>query len=424
MKKIGNLTKQKQKSRWMILSAIMIGALLVVMIAPYGMRYFLTQKEDTRDYAYKESFLSEYEEVRENLQVQISKLRSAGYQVEYSEYAIDEADGLYIDSTYIAPEKESDNLIIITTGVHGIEGYIGAAMLDVFFGEIFTDINHENTGVLIISNVNPYGMKYKRRYNENNVDLNRNFIFNWDEFDLDINKDYPEVEDLLEAKGEIGNAFLHEIGFWGSIAKQAVVNGTDAIANALLSGQYRSEKGVYYGGNEDQKSTTYLKEVFTDSLHSDFKNIVHIDVHSGYGPKNTMTIFNSVFDTMTEEETKKAFAYEDIIAFDSEEFYVTSGDTTEYFYRLAEKENPEIELFSTCFEFGTLGSEFMDTVRSLKYTIDENRNHWYPSSNPVTEDIIKERYLEMFYPTDASWREDAIQDFIKATKGVLSSKLQ
>lgn len=424
MRKIEGFKRRKQTRGWRILSAFMIVVVLVVMIAPYIMRYVLTQKEDTRDYAYKSSFLNDYEEVRENLQVQINKLESAGYQVQYSEYAIEEADGLYIDSMYIAPEKEKENLIIITTGVHGIEGYMGAAMLDVFFGEVFSDINHETTGVLIVSNVNPYGMKYKRRYNENNVDLNRNFIFNWEEFDLDSNQDYPRVEDLLEPKTEIGNAFLHELGFWGGVAKQAVVNGTDAIANALLSGQYRSEKGVYYGGNEDQKSTLYLKGVFTDSLHSGYKNMVHIDIHSGYGPKNTMTIFNSVFDTMTEEETKKAFAYEDVIAFDSEEFYVTSGDTTEYFYRLAELENPDMELFSTCFEFGTLGAEFMDTVRSLKYTIDENRNHWYPSSNRVTTDIIKERYLEMFYPTDATWREGAIQHFVKATKGVLHDKLR
>ncbi|MFV0342065.1 MAG: DUF2817 domain-containing protein [Anaerocolumna sp.] len=414
----------KKKITWRILTIVIMVVAIFIIVTPYGMRHVLTQKETTKDYTYKESFYNEYEEVRENLKMQVTKLEAAGYKVEHSEYAIDEADGLYIDNIYIAPEKETKNLVILTTGVHGIEGYIGATMIDVFLGEINEDIDHENTGVLIVSNVNPYGMKYKRRYNENNVDLNRNFIFDWNDFNLDSNTDYPIVEDFLEPKSKIGNAFLHELGFWGGLAKQAIMNGTDTISNALLSGQYRNANGVYYGGNEDQKSTTYLKEVFADSLHSSYSNIVHIDVHSGYGPRNTMTIFNSVYDTMTEEETKAAFDYEDVIASDSEEFYSTTGDTTEYFYRLAEQENPDSELFSTCFEFGTLGSEFLDTVKSLKYTVDENRNNWYQTSNKVTQDILENRYLEMFYPVDVTWREAAVQDFVDATKGVLKAKLQ
>ena len=48
---------------------------------------------------------------------------------------------------------------------------------------------------------------------------------------------------------------------------------------------------------------------------------------------------------------------------------------------MAESKNTDKELFSTCFEFGTIGDEFFDTILSLKYTVDENRNHWYPTKN-------------------------------------------
>ena len=83
----------------------------------------------------------------------------------------------------------------------------------------------------------------------------------------------------------------------------------------------------------------------------------------------------------------------------------------------------ENSLFSTCFEFGTLGDGFLDSVMSMKYTVEENQNHWYPSDNKVTNKAIWERYHEMFYPTEKEWREKTIEDFKAACSGVLDAKL-
>jgi hypothetical protein len=297
-------------------------------------------------------------------------------------------------------------------------------MLDVFFEEIYPDLDITTTGILIIANVNPYGMKYMRRYNENNVDLNRNFILDWENFDLSSNKDYPEVKEFLQPEGKIGNALWHEVGFYLNLGKEAITKGADKVSDALLTGQYEYPQGVYYGGNGDEKSTAYLKGVFDDCLEGEYENIVHIDIHSGYGPRYNMVIFNSVYDKMTEAETKKAFGYEYIIAHDSESFYATTGDTTDFFYRLADEKNTEKELFSTCFEFGTIGDSFIDSILSLKYTVDENRQHWYPTDSEITSEVIKENYNELFYPTEKEWREKTVADFKRATEGVLNAKLK
>ena len=382
------------------------------------------QPEVEDNYAYSEYFYNTYEQVRENIKNRVKKLTDEGVTVEVSEYAVDENDDLYIDNIYIPSNKENKNLIILTTGVHGMEGYIGSVMLDVFFEEIYPTLNKDTTGVLVVANVNPYGMKYKRRYNENNVDLNRNFIIDWDNFDLSSNKDYPEVKEFLQPEGKIGNALWHEVGFYASLAKEALTKGTDKVSDALLTGQYEYSNGVYYGGNGDEKSTAYLKNVFNECLDGEYENLVHIDIHSGYGPRYNMVIFNSVFETMTEAETKEAFGYDYVISHDSESFYATTGDTTDYFYRLAERKESEKGLFSTCFEFGTIGDSFIDSILSLKYTVDENRQHWYPSDSSVTSEVVKENYNELFYPTETKWREKTIQDFIVATNGVLKEKLK
>ena len=164
--------------------------------------------------------------------------------------------------------------------------------------------------------------------------------------------------------------------------------------------------------------------MFAQCLDSAYENVVHIDIHSGYGPRYNMVIFNSVFETMNEAESREAFGYDYIIAHDSAAFYATTGDTTDYFYRLADSMNTEKALFSICFEFGTIGDEFLDTILSLKYTVDENRNHWYPTDNATSAEIVRQNYLELFYPTEKAWREKTVEDFITATQGVLNAKLK
>ena len=373
---------------------------------------------------YSEYFYTTYEDVRNHLADRIKELEDGGVNVKHTTYAIDENDGLYIDNVYLPATEASTNLIVLTTGVHGMEGYIGSVMLDVFFEKMYPTLNIKDTGVLIVANVNPYGMKYMRRYNENNVDLNRNFIEDWENFDISSNKDYPKVVDFLQPEGKIGNAFWHETGFYLSLAKEAIFTGAGTISDALLTGQYEYSEGVYYGGNGDEKSTTYLKGVFNDCLESDYENIIHVDIHSGYGPRYNMVIFNSVQDPTSEADSIAQLGYEYIIAQDSEEFYVTYGDTTDYFYRLAKSKNSDKNLYSTCFEFGTIGDGFFDSILSLKYTVDENRQHRFPTNNKVTEEIIRQNYFELFYPTETQWRTKTIEDFTSAFSGVLGAKIK
>lgn len=414
-----------KKGKNKLLKALIVIIVLIFVASLVGPGLILksARQPETSEHEYSDVFYTTYDEIRAHLKDRVADLKDKGITVETSEYAIDESDGLYIDNIYLPATEKQEDLIILTTGVHGMEGYIGSVMLDVFFDDIYHMLNTAKVGILIVANVNPYGMKYMRRYNENNVDLNRNFILDWENFDLTSNKDYPEVKNFLQPEKKIGNALWHEVGFYANLAKEALTKGADKVSDALLTGQYEYTQGVYYGGNGDEASTAYLKGVFNDCLEGDYENIIHIDIHSGYGPRYNMVIFNSVYETMTEEETKEAFRYDNVISFDSESFYATTGDTTDYFYRLAESKNTDKTLFSTCFEFGTIGDSFMDSILSLKYTVDENRNHWYPTENEISAEIVFENYKELFYPTETQWREKTVIDFRTAAEGVLSAKL-
>ena len=420
-------TKQRSVSSGRVFLRFLVSVVAIVlvltMVGPTVV-YTLAKQPTPEEHEYSDSFLTSYDEVRRDLKARVADLQSKGIKVVKDEYPVNAKEGLYIDKIYLPASGEKTNLIILTTGVHGVEGYIGATMLDVFFDEIYPTLDTTNTGVLVVANVNPYGMKNYRRYNENNVDLNRNFIEDWENFDLSSNKEYPKVESFLQPVGAMGNAFWHEVSFYLSLAKEALTTGADTISDALLTGQYEYAEGVYYGGNGDEKSTSYLKGVFADCIDGSYENLIHIDIHSGYGPRYNMVIFNSVQDPTTEAEAKEMFGYDYIIATDSEDFYVTFGDTTDYFYRLARSKDSDKELYSTCFEFGTIGDSFIDSILSLKFTVDENRQHWYPTSDPITAEMVKQNYYELFYPTETQWREKTVQDFKDATFGVLGAKLK
>mgnify|MGYP003298476186 CR=1 FL=1 len=41
-----------------------------------------------------------------------------------------------------------------------------------------------------------------------------------------------------------------------------------------------------------------------------------------------------------------------------------------------------------------------------------------------SNEIVKENYYELFYPTEKEWREKTVADFKTATEGVLKAKLK
>lgn len=354
----------------------------------------------------KARFLSYEEDLKENW----NTVRSDSFKV---------ADDATIDLWWADANQEKTNLIVITSGVHGVEGYVGSAMLDIFLEQFSPEINKEDTGLIIVHSVNPVGMKEMRRYNENNVDLNRNFIYAWDSFDKNMNTDYEDLKGFLQPEKEIGTITWRDLAFYGEIVKTVMTDGSTKIEKALLSGQYTQPKGVYFGGQKDEPSTEFTKGLFKDILVTEYENILHVDLHTGYGPRYQMSIFSSGKETMTQKEAQRSFDYPLVFTPESDEFYVTNGDAPEYFVLLKDEIAPSKSIYSTTFEFGTMGDGLWASIDSVKRTVMENQLIQYGSDNDTTTQILNSRYREMFYPSEKKWREKAKEDFIQAMEGIM-----
>jgi len=132
--------------------------------------------------------------------------------------------------------------------------------------------------VVLLHAFNPYGFAWVRRVNEDNVDLNRNFV-DWSQ-PPPANEDYgglahllvPDVWDEHTQQSTTSQllAYAEEFGF---PRLQEVVSG----------GQYTHPTGVFYGGAGPVWSHRWLEEHLA-SLVGSAQRLCVVDLHTGLGP--------------------------------------------------------------------------------------------------------------------------------------------
>jgi hypothetical protein len=120
-------------------------------------------------------FQDSYEANRSAFRAEAENLKQKYDSVQtFSRLVPDKTDtDLTIDFCYIPGQKEQKKLLIITSGAHGIEGYVGSAVQQLLMNEILQPELLDEVGILLVHSMNPYGFKYTRRVTENNIDFNR-----------------------------------------------------------------------------------------------------------------------------------------------------------------------------------------------------------------------------------------------------------
>jgi len=325
---------------------------------------------------------------------------------------------LSIDWFWAEP-KIKENLVIVSTGEHGIEGYIGSAMLKVFMDEFAPRINSGNTGLLLVHAINPWGMKYNRKVNENGVDLNRNFPYDG-VFDASNNPYFLKLRHFLAPNYRVRSFGIESTIFAGRTVKALITEGLSTLHYAAVLGQYAEPKAMYYGGVDYEEESQVIIELFRQSLEH-YQTVVHLDMHSGYGPSYQMSITVVPLEPLNSAELSAKFNYPLVLCGDHEEFYAIQGDMTEYFYQLRNEKYPDRHLFSCAFEFGTYGESLLQVGRSLRAMVFESQLHWHGAKDKKTEEKILHEFSEQYFPSEQKWREKAVADCRRACDGILSA---
>jgi hypothetical protein len=186
-----------------------------------------------------------------------------------------------------APIGVADTVVIVTSGLHGVEGHAGSGLQQLYAATGRLGTLPEGVAVVFVHAVNPYGLAWSRRVDHENIDVNRNFI---DYADLPANLRYPEIDHLLNPSTPDldldDKSFLVDLlEFWQSV-------GDEVAFRTISGGQYDHPHGVQHGGDHASWSRTMLESVWAEHL-AGADHVIGLDLHTGLGPLGRLTVFQT-----------------------------------------------------------------------------------------------------------------------------------
>ena len=168
---------------------------------------------------------------------------------------------------------------------------------------IYSNENNSIPNILFVHGLNAFGMSEGRRWNRNNIDLNRNCILNKKTWDFVKNNNatyepYIKFNDMINPKRK-PNYYRDEIWLYFQMIYYMIRYGTTNLRKAVVNGQYRDKNGLFYGGDElaleNDLLISYLQsnecyKKFGINLTQNITKLTMIDVHTGLGKKGIDTL--------------------------------------------------------------------------------------------------------------------------------------
>ncbi len=277
-------------------------------------------------------------------------------------------------------------VLLHSSGLHGVEGFAGSAIQL----QLLNDIPGlpDDAALIVVHVLNSYGMSWLRRFNENNVDLNRNFLGD------DAYAGVPDAYVTL-------NSFLNppappRMDFYTLKAAWLVLrHGMPALKVAVVGGQYEYPKGLFFGGKRLEQVGERYQAFLRDRLAS-AERVIAIDAHTGIGDyaedmlivqPDDFAALRSMFGQRVVPPDPK-----------TTDAYPVRGSLDTMFSRVL----PKAQIFAVTQEFGTYSP-----TKVLHALREENRWHHY--GDGTIEHRTKETLKETFCPQDEVWREAVLK---------------
>jgi hypothetical protein len=285
--------------------------------------------------------------------------------------------------------------LVLSSGTHGIEGFFGSAVqLSALTRSLADAALPNHAAVVLVHAINPYGFAHRRRVNEDNIDLNRNFMRKGLEF-----AGAPEAYRALNAllNPESPPSLLEP--FWLKAGVELAKHGFAALKNAIAQGQYEFPAGLFFGGKAESQSQRILREHAASWLGSP-ERVIHLDFHTGLGPWGTYQLgMDKPLEDPRLHKLKQEFGPKRVTGYDpSGVLYEIKGGLGLWL----EEQFPRTQYDCLLAEFGTYPSPLV-----LAAMRKENRAHHYASQNRKVLASAKSGLLEVFCPKSRAWRHIA-----------------
>lgn len=260
--------------------------------------------------------------------------------------------------------------------------------------------------------LNPHGFAWGRRFDENNVDPNRNFLLPGESY-RGSPPGYAELDPLLNPPRPPSRWEPFALRAFGAVIRY----GMPALRQSIAAGQYDFPQGLFYGGSEPSRSHRVLAENI-DRWLAGSRRVVHLDFHTGLGPWGSGKL---LIDYPLRDEQRDWLTQ----WFGSDSFEACNSSGISYdarggLGRWAVHRQAEIDYLFACAEFGTY--QPLQVLAGLR--AENQAHHFCPPQSPIVN-RVQARLRELFCPASAAWRTKVWQSSAKlveqAVTGLMAS---
>jgi len=320
-------------------------------------------------------------------------------------------EGLTIDVAWRGP-RDARRVFVLSSGLHGIEGFLGSALqLTLLASPLVGGELPDDVSIVFLHGLNPYGFKHRRRVDQDNIDLNRNFLLEGEAYSGSPDG-YAELDSFFNPTSPPRRP-------WTTFPKMAWLiarHGMSTLKGILPVGQYDFPKGLFFGGSGP--STTYrLLDEHLERWLGSAERVVHVDIHTGLGPRATYKLFvNRDKGDPAIEPLRDAFGADVIEAWDPDatSYTIRGGMGTWLAARFPNAEYDELTA-----EFGT--RHVLHIVEALR---SENRaTHWGRPDDAGTL-AANNRMMSAFAPIEGGWRRECVEQGVAIVRRGLATLME
>jgi len=192
-------------------------------------------------------------------------------------------EALTIDIAWLGA-PDADRVLLHTSGMHGVEAFPGCAVQLAALSE-FAALA-PGCALVLAHALNPYGMARLRRTNENNVDLNRNFLAPGESY-RGSPPLYARIDAVLNPASPPGFDFFR-LKALGLVMRY----GMGALRQAVAQGQYDYPRGLFYGGSMLEQGPALFLGWLGCKL-ARVRYLFVLDAHSGLGAWGEQTLIGA-----------------------------------------------------------------------------------------------------------------------------------
>ncbi len=309
----------------------------------------------------------------------------------------------------ISPPAEAQRVLVVSSGLHGVEGFLGSAV-QLALLERGQPAVPAGVRYVLVHGLNPFGFAWSRRFDAENIDLNRNFLPEGEAYRGD-SKTYGRFDTLLNPKSPPSRWDLfHARALW-----QIARHGKAALKQALATGQYDFPQGLFFGGAGPSRTHAILQQCLKSWIGG-AKTVAHLDFHTGLGAWGTCKLLiDHPLSDMQKARLTHWFGAQSWEQNDPRKVaYNARGSLGQWC--VARQYAPDY-VFAFA-EFGT----YNDVAVIAGLRAENQAHHWGRPEDPGTT-RAKARLRELFCPASPAWRSKVLATGIdlvdRAASGLL-----